>query len=86
MPQQNFRDKEAFIIIYDMGSKIQCSRLKDWYIKIRQEATEEKSVLLFLGNSAENGVEMELLKNAQAEIRALHREQCETCCDLSLCP
>lgn len=33
----NFRDKEAFIIIYDMSSLVEVSRLVQWYERIVDE-------------------------------------------------
>jgi len=46
-----FRDKEAFIIIYDMSSLVEISRLVQWYERIVDEANCSKAVLLFLGNN-----------------------------------
>lgn len=31
---RNFREREAFIVIYDVTSKIQVSKLSQWYAKI----------------------------------------------------
>jgi hypothetical protein len=47
----NFRDKEAFIIIYDMNSYLEISNLQSRVKKILSDSTNQFSVVLVLGNN-----------------------------------
>jgi hypothetical protein len=49
---QSFRDKIAFIILYDMSSKIQTARLEQWVAKVFECSNNKYSIVMVLGNNA----------------------------------
>ena len=49
----NFRDKEAFIIVYDMNSKIELESLETWFNKILDCSNISCSIVLALGNNTD---------------------------------
>lgn len=47
-----FRDRTAFVLLYDMSSKIQVDNLERWITKILTESTLTSSILFIIGDSA----------------------------------
>jgi GTPase SAR1 family protein len=49
----NFRDKEAFIVVYDMNSMIEVQCLENWFNKILEMSNNSYSIIFALGNSTD---------------------------------
>lgn len=50
-PASNFRDKEGFILVYEMCSEIHNRRLEKWIDRILVEATNPHCIIMVLGNN-----------------------------------
>lgn len=46
---QAFRDKEGFLILFDMASDFEISQLPQWMSAINQKSTNPHSIVLILG-------------------------------------
>ena len=49
----NFRDKEAFIIVYNMSSMLELSNLEAWFNKCFDSCTNRFSIVIAVGNSTD---------------------------------
>lgn len=75
--QSYFRDKHAFILLFDMSSKIQVSRLTQWVQTIHDRMTVEHGLLLLLGNKTDKSEPT--LANQLLLIDQLHKDTCTEC-------
>ena len=75
--QSYFRDKHAFILLFDMSSKIQVSRLTQWVQTIHDRMTVEHGLLLLLGNETDKSEPT--LARELSKIDQLHYEICKEC-------
>lgn len=83
---RNFREREGFIIIYDVTSKIQVAKLTRYFDKIRDCANIADFVVLFLGNNSScRKFSREEIMTQQRRITAKHREDCTQCFEQRLC-
>lgn len=79
---RNFREREAFIIIYDVTSKIQVSKLFQWYVKIQESANIADHICLFLGNNqSSRKFSKEEISCEHKKIVAAHKKDCDDCSD-----
>jgi hypothetical protein len=63
----NFRDKEAFVILYDAQSEFQVERLEKWVLQVIQNSSYECSVILLLGHNAKD-IDSPLVNQSLQEI------------------
>ena len=46
-----FRDKEGFVILYDMGADVEINKLCKWVARIAEDATNPHCIVMLLGYS-----------------------------------
>ena len=76
----NFREKEAFIIVYNMSSLIDVSSLELWFKKILESSNNKFSIILALGNTTDLNIDdrNEAYK-MQQKIKRTHYFECPDC-------
>lgn len=81
----NFRQKEGFVLVYDMTSVRQIKDLPDWIDKIIENTTINNSVILVMGNKLDETSDenLEQIENQRLEIQKRHRLECRRCQNLN---
>jgi len=50
-PAMNFRNKEAFIVLYDQSSEVHLKNLQNWIKKIEDTSNNPYSIVMVLGHN-----------------------------------
>jgi len=80
-----FRDRTAFVLLYDMSSKIQVDNLEQWITKILTESTLTSSILFIIGDSAYADLMMQCdVQDTLEKIFKSHGQHC-TCKKGAIC-
>ena len=77
----SFREKEAFVVLYNMTSSREVGLLAQWVHKIHENRNIDNAVVLVLGTWADDEahVQTQLIEEQRQTILQKHKAQCYAC-------